>query len=119
MYIVTNHIDVPAERAEAFEQRFTSNMHNNLPGVAGLVRATLDRPATSGQSYRAIMEFETEADFVAWRESEAFRTSHGGPSGKPSGTEPGPASGTGPIPPGGPERHIRVEVFTALDDGPQ
>ena len=113
MYIVTNRIDVPAERAAAFEERFIGNMRNNLPKVEGLSRATLDRPAEEGTPYKVTMEFEAESDFEAWKNSEAFRASHTRPA---AATEPAPAetpkaedvrSATGI------ERHIRVETYQA------
>lgn len=79
MYVVTNRLDIPAERAEAFEARFTSNMETNLADVAGLLRAALQRPVEAGQPYLAVMEFDSEADYTAWRDSEAFSRSHGKP----------------------------------------
>lgn len=136
MYVVTNRIDVPAERAPAFEERFVGNMRSNLPRVRGLARATLDRPVDPAAQYKVTMEFETEADFEAWRDSEAFRSSHARPAAAAPGSE-----GTGPetpqartgVPnagapeagapgakgPGagapraatGPEHHIRIETF--------
>ena len=77
MYIVTNRLEIPAERAEAFEARFTSNMDTNLADVAGLLRAALQRPVEDGQPYLAVMEFDSEGDYTAWRDSEAFSRSHG------------------------------------------
>lgn len=111
MYIVTNRIDVPAERAEAFETRFIGNMRNNLPRVAGLSRATLDRPVDAGVPYKVTMEFEAESDFEAWKSSEAFRASHARPAAAadappaatPAAAETRPATGI--------EHHIRVETY--------
>ncbi|MGL3806908.1 antibiotic biosynthesis monooxygenase family protein [Paeniglutamicibacter sp. R2-26] len=114
MYIVTNRIDVPAERAEAFEERFIGNMRNNLPKVAGLSRATLDRPVDENTPYKVTMEFEAESDFEAWKTSEAFRASHARPAStsadaaqapKPDAADPRSATGI--------EHHIRVETYTA------
>ena len=49
--------------------------------VQGLVRSVLLRPNREGDPYLATMEFETEDDFTAWRNSDAFRAAHGhGPS---------------------------------------
>ncbi|GAA1497024.1 hypothetical protein GCM10009628_20270 [Paeniglutamicibacter kerguelensis] len=112
MYIVTNRIDVPAERAAAFEERFIGNMRNNLSKVAGLSRATLDRPAEEGTPYKVTMEFEAESDFEAWKNSEAFRASHtrpaaadAAPAEKPKNEDVRSATGI--------ERHIRIETYQA------
>lgn len=118
LYIVTNRIDVPAERAEAFEERFIGNMRNNLPKVAGLARATLDRPVDENTPYKVTMEFEAESDFEAWKSSEAFRASHSRPAAapgsaaeKPQAAEESPAAETRSVT--GVELHVRVETYTA------
>ncbi len=117
MYIVTNRIDVPAERAEAFEERFIGNMRNNLPKVAGLSRATLDRPVNENTPYKVTMEFEAESDFEAWKSSEAFRASHARPAApasaaeKPQADAEPPAADTRSVT--GVELHVRVETYTA------
>lgn len=113
MYVVTNRITVPAERAQAFEERFIGNMRNNLPNVAGLARATLDRPVDPAAPYKVTMEFATEADFESWRDSEAFRASHGKPgaAGGPAAEAPASAQPANPVQATGPEHHIRIETF--------
>ncbi|MBV1779788.1 antibiotic biosynthesis monooxygenase [Paeniglutamicibacter sp. ABSL32-1] len=119
MYVVTNRIDVPEERAAAFEERFIGNMRSNLPNVQGLSRATLDRPVDPAAQYKVTMEFDSESDFEAWRDSEAFRASHARPAAAAPGTA-GPASDAGtagapkpgaPRPATGPEHHIRIETY--------
>lgn len=112
MYIVTNRIDVPAERAEAFEERFIGNMRNNLPQVVGLARATLDRPVDESTPYKVTMEFEAEADFEAWKSSEAFRASHS----RPAAADAAPAERPAAVDPRsvtGIKRHVRIETYTA------
>lgn len=124
MYVVTNRIDVPAERAAAFEERFIGNMRNNLPKVAGLSRATLDRPVDENTPYKVTMEFDSESDFETWRDSEAFRSAHGRPASAAPGNDApateapktdaaGPADPQAPAPRAatGPEHHIRIETF--------
>lgn len=118
MYIVTNRIDVPAERAEAFEERFIGNMRNNLPKVAGLSRATLDRPVHENTPYKVTMEFEAESDFEAWKSSEAFRASHARPATAPAAAAEKPQSAEEPKAADtrsvtGVELHVRVETYTA------
>lgn len=126
LYIVTNRIDVPAVRAEAFEERFIGNMRNNLPKVAGLCRATLDRPVDENTPYKVTMEFESESDFEAWKSSEAFRASHARPAAStaakenaeaatPEAEDSQPAAvDTRSVT--GVELHIRVETYTAARD---
>ncbi len=81
MHVVMNRITVEPERAEVFEQHFAANMDRTLGDVQGLVRSVLLRPNREGDPYLATMEFETEDDFTAWRNSDAFRAAHGhGPS---------------------------------------
>lgn len=91
MYVVHNRIDVPAERAEAFERMFVENMRTSLSGVPGLRRATLQRPTKPGVPYVATMEFEDQEAFTAWLSSDSFRASHsnaGAPGTQaPSGLE--------------------------------
>jgi heme-degrading monooxygenase HmoA len=89
MYVVVNRIEVEPERAEVFEQHFGANMTGTLPGVPGLRRAVLLRPRRPSDPYLAVMEFDSEDDFTAWRNSEAFRTAHGGRPAGGSG-ESGP-----------------------------
>lgn len=113
MYIVTNRIDVPDERATAFEERFIGNMRNNLPEVAGLVRATLDRPAEAGTPYKVTMEFETESDFEAWKNSAAFRASHARPAATPDSVSAGKEQAADTRSATGVELHVRVETYTA------
>lgn len=113
MYIVTNRIEVPTERAAAFEERFIGNMRSNLPNVQGLARATLDRPVALSSSYKVTMEFETESAFEAWRDSEAFRASHvkpaAGNTAEQGTVRPGAAAEAA-----GPEHHVRVETFVGV-----
>ncbi|MFL4474616.1 antibiotic biosynthesis monooxygenase family protein [Paeniglutamicibacter sp. MACA_103] len=123
MYVVTNRIDVPEERAAAFEERFIGNMRSNLPKVQGLSRATLDRPVDPAAQYKVTMEFDTEADFETWRDSEAFRASHARPATAPgnqgaAADEPKTAAPTTGAPNAGapraatgPEHHIRIETY--------
>jgi heme-degrading monooxygenase HmoA len=94
MYVVVNRIQVEAERAPVFEEHFSANMDRTLGDVAGLARATLLRPNRDGDPYLATMEFETEDDFTAWRNSDAFRAAHGGRGG--DGPPAGDAAPTAP-----------------------
>lgn len=76
MFIATNRLFVPAERAAEFEEKFRTDMRTYLPGVPGLRRSTLLRPTSPDQPYVSLNEFDTEADFRAWVASDSFRQAH-------------------------------------------
>ncbi|MFD1146899.1 antibiotic biosynthesis monooxygenase family protein [Saccharothrix hoggarensis] len=76
MFIATNRLFVPADRADEFEARFRDNMRAYLPGVPGLRRSTLLRPTRPDQPYVSINEFESEDDFRAWVASDSFKEAH-------------------------------------------
>ncbi|MER5266457.1 antibiotic biosynthesis monooxygenase [Actinosynnema sp. NPDC002837] len=76
MFIATNRLFVPAERAEEFEAHFRSSMREHLPGVPGLRRSTLLRPTRPDQPYVSVNEFDTEDDFRAWVASDSFKEAH-------------------------------------------
>lgn len=94
MYIVMNRLEIEADQAEAFEQRFSANMTSTLTGVPGLIRSALLRPNRDEDPYVAVMEFDSEASFHGWLQSDAFRAAHGhGPrSGGDGGEAGGPPS---------------------------
>jgi heme-degrading monooxygenase HmoA len=76
MFIATNRLFVPADRAAEFEEKFRLNMRTYLPGVPGLRRSTLLRPTSEDQPYVSVNEFDTEEDFRAWVASDSFREAH-------------------------------------------
>ncbi|MBY8850721.1 antibiotic biosynthesis monooxygenase [Saccharothrix longispora] len=76
MFVATNRLFVPADRAEEFEARFRDSMRTHLPGVPGLRRSTLLRPTRPDQPYVSVNEFDTEDDFRAWVASDSFKEAH-------------------------------------------
>ena len=76
MFIATNRLFVPAERAAEFEDHFRDNMRTYLPGVPGLLRSTLLKPTKEDQPYVSVNEFESEEHFRAWVASDSFREAH-------------------------------------------
>ncbi|MBK0870165.1 MAG: antibiotic biosynthesis monooxygenase [Saccharopolyspora sp.] len=81
MFYATNRLHVPPDKAQDFEEQFTGNMRKYLPGVPGLRRSTLLRPAAAGEPYLSINEFDTEAHFRAWVDSDSFKQAHARNSG--------------------------------------
>ncbi|MEU4805841.1 antibiotic biosynthesis monooxygenase [Actinosynnema sp. NPDC023587] len=76
MFVATNRLFVPEDRAEEFEVHFRENMRTYLPGVPGLRRSTLLRPTRPDQPYVSMNEFDTEEDFRAWVRSDSFKEAH-------------------------------------------
>lgn len=76
VFIVSNRIEVGADRAEAFEKVFIDSMRSTLGGVPGLHRVTLQKPARAGLPYISTMEFDSPQDFQAWLKSDSFKASH-------------------------------------------
>ncbi|MGM1059524.1 antibiotic biosynthesis monooxygenase family protein [Saccharothrix sp. Mg75] len=76
VFVATNRLFVPEDRAEEFEARFRENMRAHLPGVPGLRRSTLLRPTRPDQPYVSVNEFDSEDDFRAWVASDSFREAH-------------------------------------------
>lgn len=81
MFYATNRLHVPPEKAQDFEEQFTTNMRTYLPGVPGLRSSTLLRPTAADRPYLSINEFDTEAHFRAWFDSDSFKQAHARNSG--------------------------------------
>jgi len=101
VFIVTNRITVTPENAAAFEETFSASMRDNLGGVPGLHRATLQRPEADGLPYVSTMEFDSKEAFLGWMRSDSFRNSH-------SNREANSLAAASAI-----EQHTVIEVVTA------
>lgn len=84
MIVVSNRIAVAPGHEEAFERRFRgrAGLVENHPGF---LRLEILRPKTieiqdrqmGGSNHYVVLTYwEREEDFVAWTESEDFRTAH-------------------------------------------
>ena len=77
MYVVMNRLTVPVEQAGHLEQGFSHSagrMHE-VPGCLNF--NLLKEERIDGEAvYVALTEWETEAAFRAWTESDAFRRAH-------------------------------------------
>jgi len=76
MFVITNELVVAEEYREPFEATFAESMHATLPGVPGLLRATLMAPTEAGHGYVATLEFTDEDAYRAYIRSDAFRAAH-------------------------------------------
>lgn len=82
MYLTMNRFRIKPGSEEAFEAIW-KNRDSQLPSVPGFVAFHLMKgPEKDGyRLYASHTTWETEADFVAWTKSEAFRKAHGGAGG--------------------------------------
>ncbi|TVR20100.1 MAG: antibiotic biosynthesis monooxygenase [Anaerolineaceae bacterium] len=75
MFVVCNRIPVKPEHAEAFEERFADRAQM-VDGMEGFVSFNLLRPKDQDDPYIVMTFWETEAHFVAWTTSDAFKEGH-------------------------------------------
>ena len=88
-----NAVTVPPDKQDRFEERFR--------GHAGVVEKTpgfewfeLLRPLEGTDDYLVYTRWRSEADFRAWRESQAFGQGHAQASGRPAGERPAASGST-------------------------
>lgn len=79
MYLTMNRFRVKTGHEEAFEAVWKGR-ETKLPGVPGFVSFHLFRGQDSGgcRLFASHTLWESEADFVRWTRSEAFRQAHSG-----------------------------------------
>jgi heme oxygenase (mycobilin-producing) len=80
MFTVINELRVKPADEQEFERIFAGSMDDTLPGVDGLIRATLTRRTGDADltTYLSTLEFSSEQKFRAYLGSPAFRAAHGG-----------------------------------------
>ncbi|MFB6194746.1 MAG: antibiotic biosynthesis monooxygenase [Haloplanus sp.] len=81
MFVVANRIPVAEDRGEEFERRFRERA-GLVEDREGFVRLEVLRPVDA-DPYVVLTHWESEADFEAWTDSEAFRKAHS--EGSPEG----------------------------------
>lgn len=75
MIVTCNRIPVNPDYAAAFEERF-ADRSTLVDGMPGFISFQLLRPTKAGDPYVVMTFWETEADFKAWTESDAFKEGH-------------------------------------------
>lgn len=75
MFVAINAIEVPAERAEAFAERF-ANRAGAVSSSPGFVRFELFRPADDKTRWLVVTHWRSREDFNAWLESQSFGRGH-------------------------------------------
>jgi heme-degrading monooxygenase HmoA len=74
MFVVANRIPVAEGRGEEFEERFAERA-GLVEDRKGFVRLEVLCPVDADR-YVVLTHWESEADFEAWTDSEAFRKAH-------------------------------------------
>jgi heme-degrading monooxygenase HmoA len=75
MFVAINAIEVPAERADDFGERF-ANRAGMVEHSPGFVRFELLRPADGGTRWLVATHWESEKAFEDWMSSRAFGEGH-------------------------------------------
>jgi heme-degrading monooxygenase HmoA len=88
MFVAINAIEVPAERAEEFAERFAKR-GGMVEQAPGFVRFELLRPTGGGTRWLVATHWESEQAFEDWAASPAFSQGHAqhrdrGPAGTSS-----------------------------------
>jgi heme-degrading monooxygenase HmoA len=83
MFVVANEPVVDEHHQAQFQSTFPQSMYATLPGVPGLLRASLLAPTDSSRGHLATLEFEDEDAYRAYLTSEAFRAAHPWPGRVP------------------------------------
>lgn len=76
-----NAITVPEGSGAELEQRFAARKHA-VDGSPGFLGFELLRPTQGETRYFVITRWESEADFVAWRDSRSNANAHATPEGE-------------------------------------
>ncbi|HRV92703.1 MAG TPA: antibiotic biosynthesis monooxygenase [Anaerolineae bacterium] len=75
MFVVMNRIPVNPDYADQFEERFT-NRAREVDKMSGFVRNQVLRPTNPDDPYIVLTVWQSQADFEAWVNSEAFQKGH-------------------------------------------
>lgn len=92
-YVAINVLTVPAEAGSTLEQRFAARQ-GAVDSAPGFEHFELLRPVEGTSDYLVYTRWASEADFRAWRESQAFGQGHAQASGRPEGQAPAATGST-------------------------
>lgn len=91
-YVAINVLTVPEGAGTTLEERFAARQ-GAVDSAPGFEHFELLRPVEGTDDYLVYTRWKSEADFVAWRESQAFGQGHAGSTGRPQAERPA-ASGS-------------------------
>ena len=92
-YVAINVLTVPADAGQTLEQRFAARQ-GAVDSAPGFEHFELLRPVEGTSDYLVYTRWRSEADFVAWRESQAFGQGHAQASDRPEGQKPAATGST-------------------------
>jgi len=75
VFVAINAVEVPAERAEAFAERF-ANRAGVVSASPGFIRFELLRPADGNTRWLVVIHWRSRDDFDAWVRSQSFGRGH-------------------------------------------
>ena len=92
-YVAINVLSVPAGAGGTLEERFAARQ-GAVDSAPGFEHFELLRPLEGTEDYLVYTRWRSEADFTAWRESQAFGQGHAQASGRPEGARPAASGST-------------------------
>ena len=92
-YVAINVLTVPDGAGETLEQRFAARQ-GAVDQAPGFERFELLRPLEGTRDYLVYTRWRSEADFIAWRESQSFGAGHAQAADRPPGERPAATGST-------------------------
>ena len=92
-YVAINVLTVPAEAGATLEQRFAARQ-GAVDSAPGFEHFELLRPVEGTSDYLVYTRWASEADFRAWRDSQAFGQGHAQATERPAGQGPAATGST-------------------------
>lgn len=92
-YVAINVLTVPSAASSTLEARFAARQ-GAVDTAPGFERFELLRPVEGTQDYLVYTRWASEADFRAWRDSQAFGAGHAAATDRPAGDAPAATGST-------------------------
>lgn len=92
-YVAINVLTVPEGAGSTLEERFAARQ-GAVDQAPGFEHFELLRPLEGTSDYLVYTRWRSEADFAAWRDSQAFGQGHAQASGRPEGQRPAATGST-------------------------
>jgi len=92
-YVAINVLTVPEGGGATLEERFAARQ-GAVDSAPGFEHFELLRPLLGTQDYLVYTRWRSEADFTAWRESQAFGQGHAQASARPASQGPAATGST-------------------------
>jgi heme-degrading monooxygenase HmoA len=92
-YVAINVLTVPDGAGGTLEERFAARQ-GAVDSAPGFEHFELLRPLEGTSDYLVYTRWRSEADFTAWRESQAFSQGHASAGDRPEGARPAATGST-------------------------